>query len=232
MLDVLFGSVFDSYTTTTASSTMALGFVTVIVCALVLGSAFALVYSHVVKGSSRTLVSAIALLPAIVAVVIVMVDGSVGTGIAVAGAFSLVRFRSAPGSAREIVAIFAAMALGLICGMGSVGYAVLFTLMACAVAFVASLMARSHFGGDALTLSITVPENLDFEGEFDEVLGRYTSGYELSGVKTTNMGSLYKLAYQVTLIPGASRKSLIDELRIRNGNLEISLHRQEVGYEL
>jgi hypothetical protein len=230
MNDILFGSIVDA--TATDLAQLALTCLTCTACALVLGCAFALVYGRMVRGVSRTLVTAIALLPAIVCVVIMMVDGSVGTGIAVAGAFSLVRFRSAPGSAREIVVIFAAMALGLICAMGMIGLAAIFTLAACVVILVGSTVARNALGGDELCLTITVPENLDFEGEFDDVLARYTARRDLSGVKTTNMGSLYKLSYDVTLLPDVRRKDLIDELRVRNGNLEISLHKQEVGYEL
>lgn len=205
-----------------------LGFAANVAVALVLGAAFAWAYGRCAHGSSRSLVASVGLLPAIVAVVIMMINGSLGTGIAVAGAFSLVRFRSAQGSASDILAIFASMALGLVCSLGYFAYAVAYTAIAVSVA----LAASRHVADRRLVLSITVPESIDYEGTFDDVIRAHTTACELTSVKTANMGSLYKLTYDVTLPADGGSRRLIDELRARNGNLEIALHRKENGHEL
>ena len=147
----------------------------------------------------------------------------------------MIRFCSVPGTAREIRAIFMAMCAGLIAGMGYLGYAVLFTLVLCGVMM---LYSRLDFGSRKnaekyKVLRITVPEDLDYQGAFDEVLVEYTSSHELVQVKTTNMGSLFRLTYEMVLNGGEAEKDLIDKLRCRNGNLEISISRREtVTYEL
>lgn len=152
-----------------------------------------------------------------------------------AGAFSLVRFRSVPGTAKEIGVIFLGMCAGLIAGMGYLGYAVLFTVLLCGVML---LYSRLDFGSrkngeNYKVLHITVPEDLDYTGAFDEVLGEYTSSHELVQVKTTNMGSLFRLTYNLVLNSLEEEKELIDKLRCRNGNLEISVSRMETAaYEL
>lgn len=158
-----------------------------------------------------------------------MVNGSVGAGVAVAGAFSLVRFRSAPGTGREITMLFLAMGAGLIAGMGYLALALLFAVMMTAMNI---LYNRLDFGekrnGERYrTLSLLIPENLDYGGVFDEVLRHYTTDYTLTRVKTANMGSLFRLTYDITLRENISEKELIDQLRCRNGNLEIMLSRQE-----
>jgi hypothetical protein len=149
----------------------------------------------------------------------------------VAGAFSLVRFRSVPGSAREIGAIFVAMGAGLISGMGYLGYALLFSLILGGVTMLynALRLGDSQRAAQCKTLHITIPEDLDYAGVFDPVLKRYTSAFELKRVKTTNMGSLFKLTYDLTQTDPAQEKPFIDELRRRNGNLEISISQQETA---
>lgn len=166
----------------------------------------------------------IAILPAVVCVVIMMVNGSIGTGIAVAGTFSLVRFRSLPGTAREITAVFIAMAIGLACGMGNLGYALVFTIITIIV-----MMALEHskFGefadtSNSKTIRITIPEDLDYTDIFDDLFKEYTTNYQLVNVKTTNLGSLFKLNYVVNFKKPHEEKEFIDKLRVRNGNLEIS----------
>lgn len=176
----------------------------------------------------------LAVLPAIVSVVIMMVNGNVGAGVAVAGAFSLVRFRSAPGTAREIGMIFLAMGTGLVCGMGYLLYAALFAVLV-GGAMTLFTVAMGAWSGtqQEKTLRITIPEDLNYSDVFDDLFQEFTSFVELLSVKTTNMGSLYKLTYSVTLKNPAREKELIDALRCRNGNLEISMTRQEAGtYEL
>jgi hypothetical protein len=224
----MFDSIFStSATTTTASAIALVPLVTGVAVALALGLALALIYCYRSR-YTRSFLITLATLPAIVAVVIMMVNGNLGAGVAVAGAFSLVRFRSVPGQARDISFIFLAMAIGLVCGMGYVGYAVLI----CAILGGANLVLQLvGFGGQGSrldrTIRITVPEDLDFVGLFDEVLGAYTTSYDLAQVKTTNMGSLYKLVYNVQLRDAGSVRSLIDDLRCRNGNLEVSVCYQE-----
>ena len=227
MLDTLFRGIFDSDSIRIISVS---DFLLCLGCGLAVGLILALAYTFRTR-YTKSFVGALALLPAVVCIVIMMVNGNVGTGVAVAGAFGLVRFRSAPGTAREIAAIFMAMGAGLITGMGYLGYAVLFTLVMAAGLVVYSL---ADFGAGkkntrCKTLRITIPEDLDYSGVFDEILADYTSSYELVQVKTTNMGSLFRLTYHVTLRCADAEKRLIDRLRCRNGNLEISLTKQETS---
>lgn len=173
-------------------------------------------------------------LAAVVCVVIMMVNGNVGTGVAVAGTFNLVRFRSVPGSAREIGAIFVAMGAGLITEMGYLGYGVLFTLVLGAAMMVYNVLSQTLNSETRYrTLHITIPEDLDYAGVFEPILSEYARSYTLTQVKTTNMGSLFKLTYDVALKRPNQEKRLIDRLRQRNGNLEISLcHRETVAESL
>ncbi len=214
----LFDSVFG-----TATTIMVREFLICIAVSLVIGVFLALVYAFRSKYTQSFLVT-LALIPAVVCVVIMMVNGNVGAGVAVAGAFSLVRFRSVPGSAKEICAIFLAMGAGLVTGMGFIGYAVLFAVILGGAMFICSL---TGFGGGRdegeRTLKITVPENLDYTEAFDEILADCTDSYRLTNVKTTNMGSLFKLTYVVKLKNDTNQKDMIDKLRVRNGNLEIML---------
>lgn len=167
----------------------------------------------------------LAILPAVVQVIIMLVNGNVGAGVAVAGAFSLVRFRSAPGTAREIGMIFLAMAVGLATGMGYVALAaVFFAVMAAAVLALTAV----RFGGEdrrERELKITIPEDLDYEGLFDDLLATYTRSARLERVRTTNMGTLYELQYRVVLKGDAVPKEFLDQLRCRNGNLNITCGR-------
>lgn len=197
-------------------------------CALLAGLIIALLYMFKTR-YSKSFVATLALLPAVVCVVIMMVNGNVGTGVAVAGAFSLVRFRSAPGSAREICSLFLAMGTGLLAGMGYLAYALLFAVIVGVMQFVYNCIDFGYEKKEAKyrTLRIVIPEDLDYTGVFDEVLKQYTDAFELTQVKTTNMGSLFKLTYNVTLKNHEKEKEFIDELRVRNGNLEITVSNQD-----
>lgn len=195
-----------------------------ITVALVLGAVMAALYCFRSR-HSRSFVVTLALLPATVSVVIMLVNGNLGAGVAVAGTFSLVRFRSTPGTAKEITAIFLAMAVGLACGMGYPAFAALFALLMCAVNLIYTF---TSFGGHPQeqlrrVLRITVPENLDYPTVFDDLFEKYTSRTQLMEVKTTNLGSLNRLTYELTLQKPGTEKKFIDELRCRNGNLEISM---------
>lgn len=226
MLDIVFGGIFDSQFTSVIAVP---DFLLCLGVSLVIGLLIAGVYTYKNRYTKSFLVT-LATLPTVVCVVIMMVNGNIGTGVAVAGAFSLVRFRSAPGTAKEIGAIFLAMCTGLIAGMGYLGYAVLFALILCGITL---LYNRFDFGtkrnGEKYkVLHITIPEDLDYTGVFDEVLDEYTSSHELIQVKTANMGSLFRLTYHLVL-KSMEEKELIDKLRCRNGNLEISVSHQETG---
>ena len=220
MLESLFAGLTQSGTESISASV----FLLLMLTALLLGAMHALVYLHNSR-SSKSFAVALATLPAVVATIIMMVNGSIGAGVAVAGTFSLVRFRSAPGSGREIVAVFTAMAVGLACGMGCPGLAALFAVIMC---LTDTLYARIGFGerrGDRLrkTLQITVPENLEYAEMFEDIFEEYTSEAKMTRVKTSNLGSLNRLTYEITLRESGKEKKMIDALRCRNGNLEISL---------
>lgn len=191
---------------------------------IVLGILIALV-SSVKNRQSQTMLITLILLPAIVQTVIMMVNGNIGTGIAVAGAFSLVRFRSAQGNARDISLIFLAMAVGIATGTGFVLLAGCFTLIICATYALVLISGIGSNNSSEKELKITIPENLDYTDVFDDILNEYTSKWQLSEVKTINMGSMYKIGYLITMKKGISEKDFIDNLRCRNGNLEICLSR-------
>lgn len=152
------------------------------------------------------------LLPSVVCIIIMMVNGSVGAGVAVAGAFSLVRFRSAPGTGREITMLFLAMGAGLIAGMGYLAFALLFAVIMSVMNVIFNHLdfGEKEKGQRYRTLSIMIPESLDYSGVFDEVLCHYTTDYTLTRVKTTNMGSLFRLSYDLTMREGVSEKEMID----------------------
>lgn len=222
-----FRGLFDTDMTTVIAPS---DFLLCVFCALVIGLILAAFYMYCTR-YTKSFVATLALLPAVVCVVIMMVNGNVGTGVAVAGAFSLVRFRSVPGSAKEIGAIFLAMGTGLIVGMGYLGYAFLCAIV---LGLASALYARLDFGARKRavlykTLHITIPEDLDYTDVFEPILKAYTSACELTQVKTTNMGSLFKLTYDLTLRNSGKEKEMIDQLRCRNGNLEISISRQETA---
>lgn len=207
-----------------------INFLTCTGVALALGLFLAFMYSFKSR-FTQSFVVTLSMLPAIVCAVIMMVNGNVGAGVAVAGAFSLVRFRSVPGSAKDIGTIFLAMTSGLMCGMGCIGYAVIFTII---LGIAMRLFGCINFNiGNSSSLDkslrITIPEDLNYADVFDEIFEKYTKKFELISVKTSNMGSLFKLSYNITLIEPSMEKEFIDALRCRNGNLEICLSRQEVN---
>ena len=171
--------------------------------------------------ASKSFLTSLILLPMIVCTVIAMVNGNVGTGIAVMGAFSLIRFRSVPGKARDIVVIFLAMTAGLACAGGYVAIALLFTLIVCLGMVIVSLIPMGS--ERSMDLHITIPESLRYANEFDDLFITYLKAHRLIQVKTTNMGSLYKLHYRVEMKDAKQGQAFIDELRCRNGNLEIAL---------
>ena len=170
---------------------------------------------------SRSFVLTLALLPAMVQLVIMLVNGNIGAGVAVAGAFGLIRFRSAPGSAKEIGLVFLATAVGLATGMGYVVIAAVFFVILAAVSMLLTLTGFGAGAADERELKITIPENLDYDGLFDDLFAQYTRSAELERVKTANMGTLYELSYKIVLRDDKGTKAFLDALRTRNGNLNI-----------
>ncbi len=222
-MDKFFGSVFSNGTTTAGY------FFLSIAVALAAGIIFAFMCYFRTK-SSKSFFITTALLPASVAVVIILVNGNIGAGVAVAGAFSLVRFRSAPGTAKEICIIFVAMAAGLAFGMGYLAYGALFTLIAGAVLILFSVTKiwEKKPNDKEKRLCITIPEDLDYTSVFEDLLKTYTRKYDLIKVKLVNMGSMFRITYDITLKDAAQEKQFIDDLRCRNGNLEITVERTDL----
>lgn len=225
MSDTIFKGLFDTDMTSVITVT---DFMLCVGCALLIG--IILAFSHMYRSRyTKSFVMTLALLPAVVCVVIMMVNGNVGAGVAVAGAFSLVRFRSVPGTAKEITMLFLAMGAGLIAGMGYLGFALLFAVLMSVFCILYNHLDLGTKKNAAIykTLNITIPEDLDYTGVFEEVLSAYTTSCELVRVKTTNMGSMFRLTYDLTLRDATCEKEMIDKLRCRNGNLEITVSKQE-----
>ena len=222
MLNTIFNGIFDSASITVISIS---DFLLCIVVALVIGAGIALTAARR-SGFSHSFLAALAALPVLVCGTIMMVNGNIGAGVATAGAFSLIRFRSQPGTAKEIALIFTAMVAGLIVGMGYLAYAVLFTAILCVIFLILGDIDPAA-KGLTKTLRITIPEGLDYDGVFDQLMAEYCKTWKLLQVKTVNMGSLFRLAYQLTLKPDASEKAFIDALRCHNGNLEITISQGE-----
>ncbi|NMP38171.1 MAG: DUF4956 domain-containing protein [Clostridiales bacterium] len=204
--------------------TNGLSMTTALICSavsLVLGLVIAIFY--MIKNTySKSFVISLVILPLIVQVIIMMVNGNLGTGVAIMGAFSLVRFRSAPGSSKEIAAVFLSMAIGLATGMGYISFAAIMAVLISAIMLALNI---SSFGdGNVSTvhqLKITVPEQLNYDDAFEPILKKYTKKYTLDKVKTTNMGSLFELTYVITLKNNKEQKAMIDDIRCRNGNLTV-----------
>ena len=208
----------------------AVGFFIVLGASLICGLVYAFLACYK-SDSSTSFFICVALIPMAVATVIALVNGNLGVGVAIAGAFGLVRFRSAAGSAREIAAIFMAMAAGLAFGMGYIAYGAIF-LLVCGVLLFAfgKFTAKAK---EAKTLEkivkITIPETLDYTNVFDDIFAEYTNSYELEKVKSTNMGSMFRLSYRVKMKKVANEKAMLDAVRERNGNLEIQCLRADLS---
>lgn len=203
-------------------------FFTCLGVALVTGVALAFMCYYKSRSSKSFFVTT-ALLPAAVATVIILINGNIGAGITVAGAFTLVRFRSAQGTAKEICIIFIAMVAGLAYGMGYLAYGAIFAIVAGAGVLLCTVLKiwEKKPNAKEKTLRVTIPEELDYTTVFDDVFNKYTASYELVQVKSADLGSVFRLTYNLTLKDPLQEKAFIDELRIRNGNLEISLGRTE-----
>ncbi len=196
---------------------------------LFLGILIALIHMKTEKHYTNHFIITLALLPLLVQVVIMMVNGNLGTSVAIMGSFALIRFRSMPATSKEITCVFLAMAIGLSTGMGYLTFAVLLAIITSCMLF---LFYKIHFGEPKIkrkTLKITIPETLDYIEVFDDLFQKYTEFHDLIKVKTTNMGSLFELTYQIIPKHSIHEKDFIDDLRSRNGNLSIILERAEMG---
>ena len=223
MLDAALTSIFGSAESLVAGVST-VDFLLCCAASIVLGAAVAAIYMFR-HTYSKNFVVTLALLPLIVQMVITLVNGNLGAGIAVMGVFNLVRFRSIPGSAKDIGNVFLAMAIGLATGMGFIALAVLFTVIVGIVNVVYVLTPFGRQKAPEKMLKITLPEDLEYDGVFDGVLARYTDEHELVEVQTTNMGSLFLLEYAVRMKEPGAEKRMIDEVRCLNGNLKVVLGR-------
>ena len=223
-----FGNVIETIdptaTTQTASSVTASSFMLCIITSIILGFLISVIYmvSHKKEGYSQSYVLTMIMLPPVVALILLLINTTYGA-LSLAGAFALVRFRSVPGGPRDITYIFYSMATGVACGLGYIGFAIAFFLILGAVNLV---LNYCNFGGcrlNHMTLKISIPENLNYQGVFDSTLKKYTSYYKLRRVKTTNFGTLFELIYSVDVYNDMNQKAFIDELRALNGNLNITL---------
>ncbi len=223
MLDTLFTGLFS---VEGAISVSLPHFFICVITSIILGLLTSQMYAYKTK-CTKGFVLSLAVLPLAIAIVIMMVNGNIGAGVAVAGAFSLVRFRSVPGTAKEISAIFTAMCTGLTVGMGYIGFAVLFAIIASIFSMVLSITSFGEPQNNTRVLGITIPENLNYTEVFDDIMSKYTTKSNLISAKTTSMGSLFKLSYEVELKDASIEKAFIDELRCRNGNLEILIAKED-----
>lgn len=199
--------------------------VIIIAASIILGLAISMVYikTHKKEGYAPSFTVTLIMLPVIISIIILLVGNNVARAFSLAGAFSIIRFRSAPGDPKDISYVFFTLAVGLACGMGYVGYAALFTIVLCGVMVVLDVMNFATPKSNSMQLKIVVPENLNYEELFDDVLTKYTSSWKMERVRTKEFGALFELTYRVNVKEEASRKRFIDELRCKNGNLNISL---------
>ena len=202
------------------ASVTALQFMECTLASIVLGVFCAIIYMYRNR-YNKSFVVTLALMPLIVQLVIMLVNGNLGAGVAVMGAFSLVRFRSIPGTAKDIGSIFCAMAVGLATGMGYLAAALVFLVCFSIVNVILNMSKFGERNQGEKQLKITIPENLDYMGIFDDLFEKYTKGYQLTQVRTTNMGSLFELTYTINLKSEQEEKQFIDDIRCRNGNLKI-----------
>jgi len=225
MIENLFHSLASDTTLTLPQALLTFG------VAIVLGAAISWTYMKTQAGYSPSFTLTMMVLPTIVAIIILLIGSNIARAFSLAGAFSIIRFRSAPGDSKDISYVLFSMAAGLACGVGAYGYAALFTLGLCGLMFVLKAAGFGAAKSPVKTLKITIPENLGYEEAFDEVFRRFKVDYELKRVRTTELGSLYEVMYAVKLPPGADQKELLDAVRTRNGNLDITLTMSPVTQE-
>ncbi|MBB6731599.1 DUF4956 domain-containing protein [Cohnella zeiphila] len=198
---------------------------------MILGGAISWTYRKTQTAYSSSFTLTMMILPTIVAIIILLIGSNIARAFSLAGAFSIIRFRSAPGDSKDISYVLFSMAAGLGCGVGAYGYAVLFTACLCALMFVLKAVKFGTNKEAMKTLKVTIPENLGYEEAFDEIFRKFGIDYELKRVRTTELGSLYEVVYAVKLGPDTNQKELLDAVRTRNGNLDITLTMSPVVQE-
>lgn len=224
----MFETIFDTTPISTGDTFISIGIT------LILGLVISLVYlfSDRKKRTSQHFSFALVILPAIVAMVIMLVGSDIAKAISLGGVFTLVRFRSVPGDSKDITNVFFAMAAGLACGMGYVKLGVCFTVLICVIYFVFMRFGYGERKNTTKQLKITIPEDFNYQGAFDDLFKEYSNNVELEKVKTTNLGTLYELTYSIELKNDINEKQFIDSIRCRNGNLNITLTKEESPAEL
>ena len=208
------------------SSLTLINFIICILTSFVLGLVVALVHAKTNR-TNKNFLSTLVVLPALVTIVILLINGNLGTAVAVGGAFSIIRFRSIPGTSKEILSVFFAMAIGLSVGTGYIAYAIIFTFISSLVILVLNSFKFGEEKGRILKISI--PEDLDYTEIFNDIFSEYLNSYELIGTKTTNMGSMFELTYFINAKNCINEKEFIDKIRVKNGNLKISLTHELIG---
>jgi hypothetical protein len=225
----MFESIFSSISSSAgaAGTTISIGIALLtIIVSFLLGALISLTYMKTNNKNgmySQNFALTLVIIPTVIAIIVLLIGSNVARAFSLAGAFSIIKFRSAPGDPKDISYVLFTMAAGLACGVGYFGYAGLFTVFLCALMFMLSLF---NFGAKKTTyklLKITIPEDLDYEGAFDDIFAKFTTAHELIKVKTTDLGSLFQLVYNVSMDNKVSQKEFLDALRCRNGNLNITL---------
>lgn len=221
----------NNFLNNTTSSLQLDSLIILTIISLVCG--FLIAITHKINGQyTKSFLTTISVLPFLVQIVIMLVNGNLGTGVAIMGAFSLVRFRSMPGSAKEIITVFFAMVVGLTVGTGYALFAIIVTILGCLLLLLYEKTCLFNQASNEQILKIVIPENLDYTDIFDDIFKKYTKKTDLKRVKMIDMGSMYELKYLVTLNDNKKQKEFIDELRVRNGNLKIILSHEMEGSEL
>ena len=192
------------------------------IISIILGAVIALTHKQTSKYNKNFLVT-LSILPLLVQTIIIMVNGNLGTSVAIMGAFSLVRFRSLPGTSKEILSVFFAMTVRLATGMGHLVFAIIITIIGSLAIFILSKVALFNKNKKEKILKIMIPENLDYTNVFDDIFETYTEKVELEQVKTTNMGSMFDLSYRIILNENVNEKAFLDDLRVKNGNLKVMI---------
>lgn len=209
---------------TTGESFTLVNALIVIFASIFLGLVISCVYMKTNKKNNNSgFTITLVMLPVIISIIILLVGNNVARAFSLAGAFSIIRFRSAPGDPKDIAYVFFTLAVGLTCGMGYIGYAAIFTIILSALMFILNSLNFAEAKGKYMQLKITVPEDLNYDGVFEDVLDKFTTSYSIDRVRTRDFGSLFELSYSLQLKPEANQKNFLDELRCRNGNLNITL---------
>lgn len=224
-IDSIFAATASETTLTFGHAMLTLGI------AILLGAIISMTYMRTQPAYAHSFTLTMVILPTIVAIIILLIGSNVARAFSLAGAFSIIRFRSAPGDAKDISYVLFSMAAGLAAGVGAFGYAVLFTLVLCALMLVLKVVRFGQRKQESKLLKITIPENLGYEEAFEEVFTTFHVGYELRKVRTTELGSLYEVVYAVEMNPETNQKAFLDAIRTRNGNLDITLTMNPVTQE-